>query len=118
MEIILRNGEKVTLDWNPLVLEYLEEYEGGMEQLKKDIDNKDCRFYTFNHILYSVISAVYPKELSYREAVSLVNINDLERIVVFVVNNVNDMNKNNNENKNINNANEFPQMYNQRHHRR
>ena len=36
MEIVLRNGEKIKLDWNPIVLEYLEEYEGGLEQLKKD----------------------------------------------------------------------------------
>lgn len=91
MEIILRNGEKIKLDWNPIILEYLEEYDGGIEQLKKDVEDKNCGFRTFNFIVYCCISAVYPEELSYREAVSLVDINDLDRIVAFIVKNVNEM---------------------------
>lgn len=118
MEIVLRNGEKIKLDWNPIVLEYLEEYEGGLEQLKKDVENKNCRFRTFNFIVYCVISAIYPEELSYREAVSLVNINDLDKIVVFIVQHVNNMKLIDTQmaNKNVK---RFPQKYgNNKHHRR
>ena len=91
MEITLRNGEKITLDWNPIVLEYLEDYEGGIEQLKKDIATKNHQFRTFNFVIYCVISAIYPEELSYREAVSLVDINDIDKIVMFIVKNVSEL---------------------------
>ena len=112
MEITLRNGENIVLDWNPIILEYLEEYEGGIEQLRKDVENKNCRFRTFNFIVYCVISAVYPEELSYTEAVSLVNINDLDKIVNFIVENVNNMTQL--ENKNVNSF----QHTNRLHHRK
>lgn len=118
MEIVLRNGEKIQLDWNPIVLEYLEEYDGGLEQLKKDVENKNCRFRTFNYIVYCVISATYPEELSYREAVSLVDINDLDKIVTFIVQHVNNMTIKHTQvaNKNIR---RYPQRYdNNKHHRR
>lgn len=91
MEIVLKNGEKIKLDWNPIILEYLEEYEGGLEQLKKDIESKECRFRTFNFMIYCLISSIYPKELGYREAISLVDVNDYDRIVVFIVQNVNNI---------------------------
>lgn len=91
MEITLKNGETIELDWNPIVLEYLEEYDGGIEQLKKDVEDKNCRFRTFNFIIYCAISSVYPRELGYREAVSLVNINDLDKIIAFITKHVNDM---------------------------
>ena len=91
MEIILRNGEKILLDWNPIVLEYLEEYENGIEQLIEDVQTEECRFKTFNFIVYCILSAVYPRELGYREAVSLVSINDLEDIAEFVMENLSSM---------------------------
>lgn len=89
MELILKNGEKINLDWNSIVLEYLEEYDGGLQQLKIDIDDNACRFRVFNYVIYCLISAAYPKELSYREAVTLVNINDYDKIIAFIVQNVN-----------------------------
>ncbi len=91
MEITLRNGEKINLDWNPLVLEYLEDYEGGIEQLKIDVQDEKLRFRTFNFILYCVVSVAYSEELTYKEAVSLVNINDIEKITTFIVEHVNNM---------------------------
>ena len=89
MELVLKNGEKIKLGWNSIIFEYLEEYEGGLEQLKKDIENKNCRFRTFNYMIYCFISSVYPKELGYREAISLVNVNDYDRIIAFIIINVN-----------------------------
>lgn len=35
MEIELKNGEKIILEVTSLFLEYIEDYEGGLEQLKK-----------------------------------------------------------------------------------
>ena len=35
MEIELKNGEKLILEVSSLLLEYIEDYEGGIEQLKK-----------------------------------------------------------------------------------
>ena len=47
MEIELKNGENLTLEVTPLLLEYIEDYEGGIEQLKKDAQgNKDKNGYT------------------------------------------------------------------------
>ena len=113
MEITLRNGENITLDWNPIILDYLEEYNGGIAKLKEDIEKVNCRFLAFNHILYSVVNASYPEELTYRQAVSLVNINDIDKIVDFIVKNVAEVKTDNVEEKNENNvANEM------RYHRR
>ena len=91
MEITLRNGEKIRLEWSSVILEYLEEYEGGIEQLRKDIDDTSIRFRTFNFILYCAVSSSYHKELGYREAIKLVDINDLDRIIEFIVQNVNSL---------------------------
>lgn len=87
MKIVLKNGENVDLDWNPIVLEYLEDYEGGIGKLIEDIKDETCRFKTFNFVIYSMLLAIYPKELSYRQAVSLVNINDYEHIADFIISN-------------------------------
>ena len=35
MTITLKNGKNIDLDWSFLVLEYLEEYEGGIKAIKK-----------------------------------------------------------------------------------
>ncbi len=91
MEITLRNGKKINLDWNSLVLEYLEDYEGGIEQLKIDVQDEKHRFSTFNFILYCVVSVAYSEELTYRQAVSLVDINDIDRITRFIVECINNM---------------------------
>ena len=89
MEIILKNGEKLNLDWSPVVIEYLEDYDGGLKQLKNDLESKENPFRIFNFIIYSFIAAVYPIDIGYREALSLVDPNDLEKIVDFTVEKIN-----------------------------
>lgn len=104
MEIELKNGEKLTLEVTPLLLEYIEDYEGGIEQLKKDAQgNKDKNGYTksmyaTNHILYSIIASNYDEPLTYRQAVRLVKLEDVEPIVKFVVKNTPEVSKINNMN--------------------
>lgn len=103
MELILRTGESITLDWNMIVLEYLEEYNGGIGQLRKDINNKNKRFRTFNFIIYCVMLASTKEELSYEDAISLVNINDYGKIIDFIIKNMSQIKKDNNKEKKINN---------------
>lgn len=89
MEITFKTGEKLKLDWNPLVLEYLEDYDGGLEQLRIDLEKKETPFRVFNFIIYCFISAVYPDEIGYRETISLVDPNDYEKIVNFTIEQIN-----------------------------
>ena len=47
LEIQLKNGEKLNLEVTPLLLEYVEDYKGGIEQLRKDAQgNIDENGYT------------------------------------------------------------------------
>lgn len=94
MEIELKNGEKLILEVSSLILEYLEDYKGGIEQLKKDAQgNKDINGYTktmyaTNQLLYAIIASNYDTPLTYRQAVRLVKLEDVSKIINFVINNI------------------------------
>lgn len=88
MVIELKNGIQIKLDWNFLVMEYLEEYEGGLKQLKADIDRKVNQMKLMNQFLYAIVCANYDEVLTRRQAVSLVKMNDLDKIRVFIENNL------------------------------
>ena len=79
MEVELKNGEKIILEVTPLILEYIEDYEGGLEQTKT--------MYATNQILYAIIASNYDEPLTYRQAVRLVKLEDVEKIVEFVIEN-------------------------------
>lgn len=96
MKIILKNGKEIDLDWNPIVYEYLEEYDGGIEQLRKDLDEKNSYYLVMNFIIYCMIQAVYDEEISYREAISLVDVEDYPKIIDYII-----------QKENINNTNQF-----------
>lgn len=91
MEIELKNGEKLDLEVTPLILEYLEDYEGGVEQLKKDAAGEKDRngytktMYAANQLIYALVASNYDHPLTYRQAVRLVKIEDVERIADFVI---------------------------------
>lgn len=93
LEIQLKNGENIILEVTPLLLEYIEDYEGGIEQLKKDAQGqKDKNGYTrtmyaTNQLLYAIIASNYNTPLTYRQAVRLVKLEDIEKIVNFVIDN-------------------------------
>lgn len=97
MEIELKNGETLILEVSPLILEYVEDYEGGIEQLKKDAGGqKDANGYTktayaTNQLLYAIIASNYDKPLTYRQAVRLVKFEDIPRLVKFANDNIPDM---------------------------
>ncbi len=106
MEIELKNGEKIILEVTSLFLEYIEDYEGGLEQLKKDAKGqKDKNGYTktmyaTNQILYAIIASNYDEPLTYRQAVRLVKLEDIELIINFVISNTPDIKKGNTINMN------------------
>lgn len=91
MEIELKNGEKLILEVTPLMLEYVEEYKGGIEQLVKDaqgdVDENGYskRMYAGNQLLYAIIASNYDQRLTYRQAVRLVKLDDMERIIEFII---------------------------------
>ena len=99
MEIELKTGEKLTLEVTPLLLEYIEDYEGGITALEKDAQGDvDENGYTrtmraTNHILYSIIASNYKELLTYRQAVRLVKLEDIEKVVKFVLENTPEISK-------------------------
>ena len=99
MEIELKNGEILKLEVTPLILEYLEEYKGGIEQLRQDAQGKrDANGYTkslyaTNQLLYAIIASNYDTKLTYRQAVRLVKLEDIEKIAQFVIDETSTMKK-------------------------
>ena len=98
MEIILKNGEKIILEVSSLLLEYLEDYRGGLKQLLKDAQGeKDNNGYTrtmyaTNQLLYAVIASNYDIPLTKRQAVKLVKLEDINRILEFIIENTKNFN--------------------------
>lgn len=98
MEIELKNGEKLILEVTPLILEYVEDYKGGIEQLKKDAQGqKDVNgysktMYATNQLLYAMIASNYDVPLTYRQAVRLVKLEDVDRIIKFASENIPNIN--------------------------
>lgn len=101
MEIELKNGEKLILEVSPLILEYVEDYKGGIEQLKKDAQGqKDVNgysktMYATNQLLYAIIASNYDVPLTYRQAVRLVKLEDVDKIIKFASENIPEINKQN-----------------------
>lgn len=83
MIITLKNNKKIELDWNFLVLQYLEEYEGGLQQLKKDINKKKNLLKIQGLFIYATVRANIDEVLTYHEAVRLVDIKDINKINDF-----------------------------------
>jgi len=99
MEIELKNGEKLVLEVTPLFFEYIEDYQGGIEQLKRDAQGqKDKNGYTrtmyaTNQLLYAIIASNYDAHLTYKQAVRLVKLEDVNRIIKFIDENTPDNNQ-------------------------
>lgn len=100
MEIELKNGQKLMLEVTPLLLEYLEDYEGGIQKLKEDAkgqldENGYTRtMYVTNHLLYSAIASNSDEPLTYRQAVRLVRLEDVQKIIEFMIENVPELKEN------------------------
>lgn len=99
MEIELKTGEKLILEVTPLILEYIGDYEGGIEKLLKDAQGqKDENGYTrtmyaTNQLLYAIIASNYDVPLTYRQAVRLVKLEDVTKIIEFMSKNIPEVNR-------------------------
>ena len=99
MEIELKNGENIILEVSPLLLEYIEDYDGGIEQLLKDAKGTKnsmgltSTMYATNHLLYAIIASNYDEQLTYRQAVRLVRLEDIAKIIDFMSKNIPLINK-------------------------
>ena len=86
MVITLKTGKKVDLQITPLLLEYVKKYEGGIDQLKIDIENPEKQIQAVNYMLYSVVASNYGNDkLSKRQILKLIDIRDMQKIADFVV---------------------------------
>lgn len=76
-------------------MEYLEEYstdEGsGIVQIRKDISKKKNQLKIYNFFTYAIIRANIDEPLTYREAVSLVELKDYQKIVKFIEDNLHEL---------------------------
>lgn len=84
MNLTLKNGETINLDVGPLFLEYLDDYEGGIEQLITDWKSKKNLMYIINFFAYSIIAANYNRPIEKRDSLKLISIEDLEKISNFI----------------------------------
>ena len=93
MEIELKTGKIINLEVTPLILEYIGDYEGGIEQLERDANGeKDKNGYTktmyaTNQLLYAIIASNSDEPLTYRQAVRLVKLEDVSKIIKFITQN-------------------------------
>lgn len=105
MEIQLKNGENLILEVTPLMLEYVEDYDGGIEKLLKDAQGQKDengytrKMYATNQLLYAIVASNYEVPLTYRQAVGLVRLEDIEKILNFIIENIPEKNKTNQVNK-------------------
>lgn len=88
MIITLKNNKNIKLEWNFLVLEYLEEYETpegrGIVQLERDIKMKKNLLKINNIFVYALVSACSNELLTYRDTLRLVKVDDYSKIIEFI----------------------------------
>ena len=81
--ITLKNGKKIELVWSFLVMQYLEDYEGGLKQLKIDMKQKKNLLKIESLFIYAAVRANYDEKLGYQEAIRLVKMEDIKTINKF-----------------------------------
>lgn len=94
MEIQLKTGESLILEVTPLMLEYIEDCDCGIKKLldfaqgKKDQNGCSRRMYATNQLLYAIIASNYSTPLTYRQAVGLVKLEDIDKILEYIIKNI------------------------------
>ena len=91
---MLKNGEVIALEVTPLILEYIGDYPGGLKQLQKDAQSGQNengyskKISAVNQLLYAIVASNYDHaQLTYRQAVRLVKLEDVNKIIEFIGNN-------------------------------
>lgn len=83
MILNLKNGARIELQWSFLIMQYLEEYEGGLKALKEDMKRKRNLLKIQNLFIYAAVRGNYDEPLTYQEAVRQVEFKDVEKINKF-----------------------------------
>lgn len=87
MKLKLTNGEELEIILTPLILEYLEDYDGGIEGITNDINADRKLGYVANHFVYSLIASNLNHPIDYRQALNLVRFEDIGKLANFVIDN-------------------------------
>lgn len=82
--IILKNGKRVQLEWSFLVLEYLDEYPGGVRAIQKAMKLHQNEIKLTNMLCYAIIRANIEEPLTYLEVIKLLDIKSVRTILKFV----------------------------------
>lgn len=94
MNIKLKNGSTVNIELGPLFMEYLEDYDGGIQQLFSDWENKVNTIYIANHLAYAAIASNYNEPIKYRNALKLIGFDEFLKLVDFIGSNIPDLKDN------------------------
>jgi len=87
MQITLKNGETVRLTWNWLTVERIEEVVGSLEGLTEKGMKKRGQAKTAGDIVYAVVQSSLDKEYPRNHLLSLIDVDDFEKIIEFVAKN-------------------------------
>lgn len=77
MQIKLKDGQELNIEMNLKVFQYLNEYENGVEGLKKNLWND------YNHIIYSVVKANVDDSVDVKKIIPLIKFEDNLKILDF-----------------------------------
>lgn len=88
MIITLQNDEKIELQWSFLIMQYLEDYEGGLKKLKIDMNKKQNILRIQSLFIYAAVRANYDEKLGFQEAIRLVDVKDIKKINQFFYDNL------------------------------
>lgn len=89
MEIItLKNGKKIELQWSFLVMQYLEDYKGGLKKLEMDVKTRKNLLKIQSLFIYAAVRSNYDETIGYQEAIRLVNVKDVKKINDFFTKNL------------------------------
>ena len=89
MVIKLKTGQKIELDYNFLVMQYLEEYKngeengGGLKQLQRDLKAKKNKVAVQGQFIYAAVRSVLDEPLTYQETIRLIDMNEIPKINAF-----------------------------------
>lgn len=86
MILTLKNTTNIKLEWSYLVLEYLEEREGSLDALQKQVNSMDKvgQIRLCNSFVYAVIQACVDDVLTYKQAIRLVRPEDYPKIFGYI----------------------------------
>ena len=89
MIIKLKDGRQIKLEYSFLTLQFLDEYEGGFAQLEKDYKAGKNRLKAVCYVIYALVNtSLEDSNLTYKQAVNLVNFKDIQKSVNFLFDNL------------------------------